>query len=277
MKFIKTATILLITLYSNTSFSQAEMSLTQAINIAGKQRMLGQRMAKNKVFIKANKKKNIATKELENTIINFQKNLKILKSFPSTPEIKHKIAIQENIYNSYKKAILNKNKESLLEVAETNSLFLNICDDLVTELIKHSKTLPKTETNKHKNYVIDKIAEATGASGKLRYLTQRLTLYFAMNEFGFKNITTTQLNEIVKTMEVNLNYLTILEFNTLDIDDSLSQVSYYWNQLKNSLYEEGNLNINTKKINASLLYDLSNTVLEKANKATKMYADLNKQ
>lgn len=276
MRLIKTLSVFIIMFYSIISFSQANLSLTQAINIAGKQRMLGQRMAKNKLFIKANKKTSIATKELQNTIIDFQKGLKILKNFAPTQAIKHKIAIQENIYNSYKKAILNKSKESLLEVANTNTLFLNICDDVVIELIKHSKSLPKNEANKSQNYVIDKIAEATGASGKLRYLTQRLTLYFALNEFGTQKVSPFELKEIISNLDENLNYLTILEFNTIDIDDALGQVTYYWGQLKDKLYQDGNIHMNSSKINAFTMYDLSNTILEKANNATKMYADLNK-
>ena len=49
-----------------------------------------------------------------------------------------------------------------------------------------------------------------------------------MNEFGTKNVSPAELDEIMKAMDKNLTYLTLLEFNTLDIDDALSQVQYYW-------------------------------------------------
>jgi len=277
MKYLHIIITVLFLGLSNLTHSQMKTYLSNAVNVAGKQRMLGQRMAKNKIFIKANKKTSIASKELEKTILAFEKGLKVLKDFAPSPAIRHKVEIQEYTFKTYKKNILDRSNESLKDIINTNTLFLAICDDVVTELINYSKTLPKNELNKHQTYVIDKIAEATGASGKLRYLTQRLTLYFSMDEFGFKDISPKQLDEIIKTMDKNLNYLTVLEFNTIDIDDSLSQVHYYWSQLKKKLYLNGKINMETKKINASLLYGICNTILDKANTTTKMYADLNKQ
>lgn len=277
MKSIYTTIALFVLLVNFKCFSQEKTYLSNAVNIAGKQRMLGQRMAKNKVYLSANKKTDYAKEELEKTMIGFQKGIQVLKDFAPTQTIKHKVAIQEYAFKNYKNAILNKSSESLTEVIETNTLFLAICDDVVTELIKHSKKEPTKNITKHQSYVIHKIAEATGASGKLRYLTQRLTLYFAMNEFGIKKVSPAELDEIIKTMDKNLNYLTLLEFNTLDIDDALSQVQYYWNQLKKNLYKNGKVNMKPQRVNATTLYKLCNIILDKANTATKMYADLNKE
>ena len=277
MKLKNIITILLISILSLNSFAQQKIYLSKAVNIAGKQRMLGQRMAKNKVFLSNGQKTNYAKGELEKTISQFEEGIQLLKDFAPSPEIKHKVAIQEYAFKNYKKDIVDKSSKSLTSVIETNTLFLKICDDVVTELIKYSRNAPKDNLSKHENYVLEKIAEATGASGKLRYLTQRLTLYFALHEFKQKNVTPVELGEIVETMDMNLNYLNILEFNTLDIDDALSQVQYYWNQLKEKLYtHNGKINMNPKRINAVLMYDLCNTILEKANTATGMYADLNK-
>lgn len=265
----------IVLLTVGTNYAQEKTYLSQAINIAGKQRMLGQRMAKNKVYLEANKKAVFASQELEQTIISFQKGLKTLADFAPTPAVQHKVAIQEYVFKVYKEHILDNSKESLIEIVNTNTLFLAICDDVVTELINYSKTLPESKSKSEK-YVIDKIAEATGASGKLRYLTQRLTLYFAMNKFGIKTVSSEDLEEIIKTLDKNLNYLTVLEFNTIEIDDALAEVDLSWNELKSQLYSNGKLDIYNTNINAISLYDLCNKILTKANTATKMYADLNK-
>lgn len=278
MKSLHIITLALVVLTANSISAQSKTYLSKAVNIAGKQRMLGQRMAKNKTFIKAHKKKGIASFELEQTILDFEKGLEILEEFAPTPIIKHKIAIQTYIYKQYKKDVLNKSSNSLQEVLENNTLFLNVCDDVVTALIDYSKTIPQSnisDKKKHQNYVIDKIAEATGASGKLRYLTQRLTLYFAINEFGYQTVSTNELSEIIEDLDENLKYLTVLEFNTIEIDDSLSLLHFYWDQLKFNLYKDGALTMTPEKIDASLLYDLCNNILEKANTTTKMYANLN--
>ncbi len=268
-------TILLFT--NNALDAQTKTYLSNAVNIAGKQRMLGQRMAKDRVFMAANKNKIAASKELENTIINFEKSLKILEDFAPNETIKHKVTVQSYVFNKYKKAVNSRSLASLNDVIETNTMFLTVCDDVVNELINYSKTLNSEGGNNHQKYVIDKIAEATGASGKLRYLTQRLTLYYSLNEFGFKKITPLEIEDISKKIDLNLGYLSVLEFNTLEIDDSLSEVQYYWNQLKGFIYKDGKIDLTSKKINAVAMYNLCNTILGKANATTKLYTDLNKQ
>ncbi len=267
--------ILIITTNLNI-FSQKTHYLSQAVNLAGKQRMLGQRMAKDKLYIEASKKGKDAEKELEAAINAFEYGIKYLRTFAPTKTIKYKIDVQEFTFNTYKKLIEGTTKKSMNEVVACNTLFLAICDDVVTSLIDYSKTKSNLSTDKNKNYVLQNIAKATGASGKLRYLTQRLTLYYALNSFDVKKVTPKEINTIVQTMEKNLNYLTVLEFNTLEIDDSLSEVLYYWNKLKSMLYKNGKVIMNSKKITTEELFDLCNTVLAKANATTKMYADLNK-
>lgn len=257
------------------NYSQKKLNVSEAVNIAGKQRMLCQRMAKAKVYIKASKKSKLADQELEKSMKDFQKGITILKEFAPDDNIKYKINMQEFTFNTFKKQLTQNNKKSLKEVIATNTLFLQQCDDVVTSIIKYAKT-QSNNSDKNEKYVLENIAKATGASGKLRYLTQRLTLYYAINAYKFDKVTTSQIDEIVKTMERNLNYLTVLEFNTLEIDDSLSEVLYYWNELKKSLYTDGAVNLNTEKVKPEELFDICNTILTKANTTTKMYADLSK-
>ena len=213
----------------------------------------------------------------KNNVNHLYKSLKILEDFAPNETIKHKVTVQSYVFNKYKKAVNSRSLASLNDVIETNTMFLTVCDDVVNELINYSKTLNSEGGNNHQKYVIDKIAEATGASGKLRYLTQRLTLYYSLNEFGFKKITPLEIEDISKKIDLNLGYLSVLEFNTLEIDDSLSEVQYYWNQLKGFIYKDGKIDLTSKKINAVAMYNLCNTILGKANATTKLYTDLNKQ
>lgn len=258
------------------TFSQKKIHIGEAVNIAGKQRMLGQRMAKNKLYIEANTNSKNAKKELEKTITAFELGLKNLYEFAPNKEVKYQIELQKFAFKQYKGLIEKTTENSTKEVIDCNTLFLEICDEGVTSIINYSKTYKDSNIDKNQKYVVENIAKATGASGKLRYLTQRLTLYYAMNAFKIKKVTPKEINKIVSTMESNLNYLTVLEFNTLEIDDSLSQVLYYWSKLKSAIYKRGKVNMNSEKIDPEELYDLCNTILSKANATTKMYADLNK-
>lgn len=275
MKFHKHLALLLIIL-SSISFAQKKVHLGQAVNIAGKQRMLGQRMAKDKLFLEVGKKTKFVKQEQQKAMAAFELGIKILKDFAPTREVRHKVNIQEFTYKIYKDLILDGSKKSLQEVIACNTLFLAICDDVVTSIIEYSKTAPNTNLSKNKKYVLENIAKATGASGKLRYLTQRLTLYFCLNAFDVKKVTPEEIDRIVKTMEKNLNYLTVLEFNTLEIDDSLSEVLYEWAKLKETLYKNGKVNLRNNNIKPTDFFELCNSILAKANATTKMYADLNK-
>lgn len=258
-------------------FSQnKKIHFSELINIAGKQRMLGQRIAKDKLFLVTGKKKKEAKLEQAKALEAFEVGIKILKDFAPTDQVKHKVAIQEFTYKAYKELILDNSKKSLQKVIECNTLFLEICDDVVTSFIDHSKTLSKKNTTKDKRYVIENIAKATGASGKLRYLTQRLTLYYSLNAYEVKNVKVSEIENIVKTMEKNLNYLSVLEFNSLEIDDSLSEVLYEWSKLKQSLYKDGKVNLRNNKVQPEYFFELCNTILAKANATTKMYADLDR-
>jgi len=270
-------TLVIFSLLSISVFSQRRTYLSQAVNLAGKQRMLGQRMAKDKMYAKAGVKEDFAKKEMRKAIEAFKYGLGYLKEFAPTQEIKHKIDIQEFAFKYYLSMIESNSRSSIQDVINSNTLFLAVCDDVVTSLIKYAKIKNIAIDDKNQSYVIENIAKATGASGKLRYLTQRLTLYYALNRFKIKTVTPKDIDTIVKTMEKNLNYLTVLEFNTLQIDDSLSEVLYYWNELKSKIYtKEGIVDMNSKRINTVELLEICNNVLNKANTTTKMYADLNK-
>ncbi|MDB4297771.1 type IV pili methyl-accepting chemotaxis transducer N-terminal domain-containing protein, partial [Flavobacteriaceae bacterium] len=126
MKKLYTLIVLFVAIM-NQGYAQ-KMQLAGAINIAGKQRMLGQRMAKDKLYLEANKLTDKSEKELEKAIEAFELGIKILKDFAPTDLVKHKVNIQEYAFKQYKKTILDDSKESMDEIIKTNTLFLAICN-----------------------------------------------------------------------------------------------------------------------------------------------------
>lgn len=277
MKYLKLVPLFIFILGLNTkSFSQKKISVGEAVNIAGKQRMLSQRMAKNKLYIEANTNSREAKKELNKSILAFELGLNKLKNFAPNKHVKYQIELQDLAFRYYKQFMEKSTESSMQEAIDCNTLFLTLCDRGVTSIINYSKNNNKVSIDKNQKYVLENIAKATGASGKLRYLTQRLTFYYAMNSFKTREVTANEIDEIISTMEKNLSYLTVLEFNTLEIDDSLSQILFYWGKLKSLLHKKGEIDMESTKITPEKLYDLCNIILSKANTTTKMYADLDK-
>jgi len=248
-------------------FAQEPANLYDALNIATKQRVLAQKMAKDKLFLEVNKKTNIAQKELEKSTTEFEKNLHLLKNFALTKQMLHEIEEQEFAYRLYKDLILETTKKSMSEIVKHNSLFLSICDDVVKNIITYSKA--NTTQNKNKKYITENIALATSAASRVKLLSQRLVLYYGLNIYKIENIKPNQIKDISKKIENNLNYLTLLEFNTLEIDDSLGEVVFLWNQIKSEIN-------NSDKISPLELFDLCNEILIKADNTTQLYVDLNK-
>lgn len=264
------------------NLSAQEITLNQAVNIAGKQRMLCQRMAKDKLFIEVNKISSKAEKEQKAAILAFESGLSKLKTFAPNKVIEQKVDVAKYAFRLYRKAIVDKSKKSMEDVIETNTIMLNICNDLVVEIVRYAKNEAQKISNKREKYMFENVARATNASGKLRYLTQRLSFYYSINNLqGRKEYTSPKgqvsdelILDIIKTMDEKLNYLTILNFNTMEIDEALSKVIVGWNKLKNFIDPDGNNNILYNNLKAEEAYDLLNNILSDANSATKMYADL---
>lgn len=271
MKNIKFLVILIVFINNISVFSQKNLKLSDVLDIADKQRSLAQKMAKNQVFILFDKKTSVHSKELKNSVIEFELAIEVLRSFAPNDSIKHKINIQELAFKRYKRLILESSKQSINEVISMNTLFLQICTDVFDSFLSYSISKYK---EKHNHRVIENIYKSIVASGNIRYLIQRLSLYHAVNSFKLRTIYPDEIDKILLKTERSINSLTISEFNTLEIDDTISKVLYYWEDLNKELktYEKDKAGIS--KIPPKNLYKLSNTVLNKSKSLTKMYAQM---
>ncbi len=257
--------IILFVLFKNHA-QTTKLSYTDAISIADKQRMLIQQMAKNKLFIEVNSRVNESEKDLKNNILEFELALEVLKDFAPNDDAKLKLEVQELIFKSYKKLLLETTKKSMNEVISMNTLFLRTSNTIFEDFIINFKSEFKINNKLTKNLL--------KASGTLKYMAQRISLYHTIHHFKIKTIYPEEINAMIKKTDNALNYLTISEFNTLDIDDALSKVLYYWTDLKLKMNKSGKSKSGISKINPELLYDLSNIVSNKSLSITDMYIKL---
>ncbi|MGY5352435.1 hypothetical protein ACXGQW_07715 [Wenyingzhuangia sp. IMCC45533] len=252
------------------------ITLADAMEIAIRQKTLCQRMAKDKLYIEAKKNKSKADKELDRTIEEFLQGIEVLKTYTPTEDIKLKVAVQEYTFETYKATILKTSKKSMQKIIRTNTLFLNICDDLVRELSNYSKKV-NPRLSKRNRYARQQIDNITRISGTISYSTQRLALYYGMNSFEIHEVPAKDLLKIMGTISNALKRLTVSEFNTVEIDDSLSELIYYWSKLRSQMTTRGTkLKITTEDFAETELFEATNTVLDKANEVTRLYAELNK-
>lgn len=137
--------ILLMLLAGSISPTVAQSTLTpgSAINVAGKQRFLSQRMGKDYVFNVLGKQVDLATKEMQTSMILFDENLKALKVYvpKSTAALLTK---EETLWLEYRKLLVTKpTKESAQAVLNANSQLLAATNDVVVDLVKWAATQPR--------------------------------------------------------------------------------------------------------------------------------------
>jgi nitrate/nitrite-specific signal transduction histidine kinase len=99
---------LLIAQNTTASESGNQISLGAAVNIAGKQRMLTQRMAKDFVYIGMNIHTELATRERASSIILFEENFKVLSGFAPSEKIKAHLIKEEVLWKEYKNSLSPK-------------------------------------------------------------------------------------------------------------------------------------------------------------------------
>jgi len=254
---------------------EKKISLSEAIEITINQKTLCQRMAKDKLYIEARRNKTKADRELDRTISAFSNGLLKLKTFAPTDDIKLKIAVQEYTFETYQQSILKTSKKSMIKIMKTNTLFLSICDDLVKEFSNYSRSI-NPNLNTREIYARQQIDNFTKISGTISYNTQRLALYYAANSFEISEVDDRRIISIINRISRDIKTLTISEFNTLEIDDSLSELVYYWSKLKSQIINKERKLIETSEDFSEIeLFEATNTVLDKANEMISLYAKLN--
>jgi len=132
----------LVSLYekSNTSQNYMEKAMVKIVNIAGRQRMLTQKMTKEKLLCMKGKREN--SKELTktmklfddslNALMNGSSKLKISK--PSNKKIKNQLAVVKKLWNELK-PLYNNRKPTAKELAiiiEKNPILLKEMNEVVT-------------------------------------------------------------------------------------------------------------------------------------------------
>lgn len=266
--------LLLLTLFSAISLFAQTLTLGQAINMAGKQRMLSQRMAKDKIYKTMNQLTEEVDKELNSSILLFDQNLKFLFAYAPTKDIKYKLEVVDLMWTNYKKNLLEEGRTSTYNVFNTNTFMLTSCDNVVKELIAYSESLPKTGSSS--TYDTSVLSTTIASSGKLRYLTQRLTLYYASTYYRVNKDDTEEIKDAIALFEKTLAAVNASVFNNSDTEDKISEIYRIWGKLKSNMYNKNNeIAINRDSMNPVDLYAKANDILNNAEQLTNLYSMMN--
>lgn len=259
----------------STAFGQSTLTPGSAINVAGKQRFLSQRMGKAFVFKLLGKQTELATRELQASVVLFDENLKALKAYAPKSTI-GLLTKEETLWLDYRKLLVTEpTKETAQAVLNANSQLLAAANDVVVDLVKWAATQPRTRSEK--GVAADLVAESTNQASRMRMLSQRLTFYYGAYVAGLttpNNDLIKQLQQVATGIQVGMNSLVTSDVNTVDIDDAISSAIIDWRLIEEKCSKNNCISFEDKSMDPGEVFLVTNRILIKMDKITGMYAKL---
>lgn len=194
-----------------------------AVNKAGRQRMLSQRIAK--VYFQIGQQIDVdrSKKVLDASVAIFDRQLVELKNYAPTPDIKATYLKLETVWLAYKDVLLGTtpspdNGRKVLELSED---VLALAQQGTVQLEKHSAS---------------NAARLVNISGRQRMLSQRMAKFYQARAWGIADDkSTANLDKARKEFADALQELVAAPANTAPIKDSLELVKQQWFFFENAL------------------------------------------
>jgi len=203
----------LLVLLSPTSW--ASISAAEAMNLAGMQRMLSQRIAKNYLMLGSEIRPEQAEQQLEQSIAKFESNHLALNDYAPSADIRSALQAAGDTWQRYREQVLTRPEQSgALQILMLSDQLLAQSEHLVQLVERHSGSSSAVLVNR---------------SGRQRMLSQRIaTLYLAMSwRLPVANLQQS-FEQAVSEFELALHELQQAEQNTVQINKGLTQAEAQW-------------------------------------------------
>ena len=243
----------------------------QMVNIAGKQRMLSQKIAKIYLMNAYGANLNSLKSELNISKIIFERNLETLNKNSSklfSANVGKAVSKERETWSSLKyilsRPITENNVSKVLDIS--NQLLKN-SHAVVVAIKNESFDTNDFSTNTQLLNIID-------ISGKQRMLSQRLCLYFVAKKFALKNKTKSLRNDtalyaVYNELDEELINLLNSEANTLEVEEAIGNTMLTFENLRAN---KDNFLDGTASLN--VVYNTTNRLTKDFDKLTSKYSEL---
>jgi len=227
------------------------------IDIAGKQRMLSQRIAKDYLYSGEKIATAKANKQLKESLGELLSAHKVLVESINDPEIKNLLAFVEMSSEDFE---TTANESFNLDNAQ-------LVLDLSESMLEGSQYV--VDSLKDKVKVTE--SKIVGRSGKQRMLAQRIAKYYIAYQSGIKDKNTVdQMKAAVQTFSDSHDVLMKNAINTPEINRKLNEIDRLW-KIVYKFYlniEKGGLPL--------IVFNTTDNITKKMNEITKLYVELYK-
>lgn len=241
------------------NFAMAEIrDLNSAINKAGRQRMLSQRMAKAYLQVGQNIDAQRSRKILESSIALFDQQLVELKNFAPTLETKSTFTRLEKEWIAYKDVLIGAapSREGAKKMLELSDSVLQLSHDGTLQLV----SLSKSESG-----------PLIGVAGRQRMLSQRMAkLYQAINWGVAPANAAAELEKSRGEFNVGLKALSGAPVTTQVIKGELELARQQWMFFENALGNSGG----DKVTQATTVATTSERLLDAMDRITSLFEKL---
>ncbi len=246
-------------LLSSILFGKKNLMLdtSNLIDIAGKQRMLSQRIAKDYIYIGMKIATSKADKELKESLNEFLKIHKELTKLITDSEIKNLLDFV-TLSSDELKEIANRDF-----TPDNAHLILDLTESMLEGNQYIVDSLKKSHNIKESN-ILEKAA-------KQRMLSQRIAKYYIAYQAGIKDENTVNsMKETVKQFSENLKVLLANRNNGAEIDNKLKEIDKLW-KIVHKFYnniEKGGLPL--------IVFNTTDNITKKMDEITKLYIQKDK-
>ena len=244
-------------LVSTSSLSAKEYTKLELLNLAGKQRMLSQRIAKDYFYIGKGINVSKATKQLKSSLQAFNKAQRALATSIKDDEIQNMIMFVDMSSDDFSSIVMEPYS------LDNGALILDLSESML-EGSQYVVDALKKDYKQSGSSIID-------IAGRQRMLSQRIAKYYISYQAGIKDKNSiTQMKEAVKLFNDSHKELMANKTNSTQINKSLKKVDRLW-KIVYKFYlniEKGGLPI--------IVYNTTDDIMKKMNSITQMYVKLKK-